>query len=94
MPVTAGYGVHDTQKQYKSVSVSFGVAWSRTLKDGTIVHFIDNILPSSSRIDERNLVFCIFLNVAHSSITLLDTTYLSNLRVLILFETRIRQLDT
>ena len=94
MPVTAMGVVRDTKDKYKSVSASYGIAWSHILNDGRNVQFGDNILSSYSRIDERNLIFCVCLNIAHSSVTFLDTIYLRNLRVLIVFETKLSSLNT
>ena len=54
----------------------------------------DNCLSKDERIDERNLIKCVELNLCHSSLSDLNTVYLTELRVLILMCSRIRSLNT
>ena len=48
----------------------------------------------TSRIDERNLEQCLYLNLMNSSINRINTTYLYNVIVLVLCYTGICSLDT
>ena len=85
--------IYDTRDQYKLEIVSFGWDDTVTLDDGIEIYFENNLITSNARFDERNLFYCKYLNIQCSSITELDTIYLSNLEVLILNETKIDYLN-
>ena len=57
--------------------------------DGSALTFTDNKVENTYRIDERNLLYCWYLNLGESSIIELCTLHLKNLRVLILSKTRV-----
>ena len=65
-----------------------------TMPGGANVMFENNALLTSRRVDERNLLFCHYLNLRQSSIISLETTHLRNLRGLILNWTAIDTLNT
>ena len=72
---------------FKELQVNFGVEFTtETMKfnDGSTITFTDNKLENTDRIDERNLVYCQYLNLRESSIIDLCTLHLVNLRVLML----------
>ena len=48
----------------------------------------------ASRIDERNLSYCQFLNLMNSSVNRIDTSYLYNVKVLVLCFTSVCSLET
>ena len=97
MPLKSTGHILDTQNVYKKQKISYGFWYKGQdlyLSDGTQITFDSNKLHIASRFDERNLVFCKQLNLQNSSITSVDTTYLSSLCVLILYRTRIDALST
>ena len=77
--------MHSTQDKYKHENVSYGTAWTAELVDGTEIEFSENCLETATKIDERNLEHCLYLQLANSSITELDTKFLCNVRVLVMF---------
>ena len=79
---------------YKVQKVSYGYSYSAKLWDGSEVEFDSNQLKKFTGIDERNLKFCLYLNLWKASITSIDTTWLSALRVLILQEVNIDYINT
>ena len=58
------------------------------------IQFDYNVLETATRIDERNLKFCIYLNLCNASIISMDTIWLGALRVLILFGVKINSINT
>ena len=66
-------------------NVSFGVDWSSfwgdiVLDDGSCVEFIHNKLKNATRIDERNLIHCKYLNLCGAvCLEDIDLHYLGNL---------------
>ena len=94
LPVKANAGSHDTQDMYKVQNVSYGYGWTVELVDGTKIQFARNILTTATSVDERNLKYCIYLNLRDSSIEKLDTTHLTGLLVLILAGCKISELCT
>ena len=54
------------------------------MPDGTEIEFDDNCLEIATKIDERNLQECLYMCLDESSITDLNTVYLSALLVLTL----------
>ena len=79
---------------YKIEKVSYGYSCSVKLYDGSDVVFDDNVLRNFTRIDERNLKFCLYLNLRFASITSLDTTWFGELRVLILWNVKINSINS
>ena len=79
---------------YKVQKVSYGFRVSPELQDGSKIKFDNNNIVRSTRIDERNLKFCLYLNLRDASITSLDTTWLGALRVLILWDVKIDSINT
>ena len=71
--------MQDTSEMLNKANVSYGVAYDCALNNGVFVSFIRNKLITASRIDETNLVYCLYLNLAGSSVTYLDTKYFNNL---------------
>ena len=69
---------------YQLLNISFGSAFTANLSNATQVKFNENKLSVLKRIDERNLIYCKYLNLGYSSIMHLETTYLEALVVLIL----------
>ena len=67
--------IHDTQDMYKVLNVSYGEGFTITLPDSTRITFAINELTTVTSLDERNLKYCIYLNLLHASIRKLDTTH-------------------
>ena len=88
LPVKAPTIMHDTSNMYKTEKVNYGhnACGTINLTDGTSVSFSSSALKNVSRIDERNLVFCKYLDLGNSTITHLDTAYLTSLRILVLYQ--------
>ena len=84
----------DTRVVYKVENVSYGVMMGASLSDGSHITFASNKLTNATRLDERNLCHCLYLNLFSSSITELKTEHLGSLRILIILNTKIRMLDT
>ena len=85
-------GIHDAKEMYKAVKVSYGYwkdGMSCMLADGSAVTFAHNLILKVKKIEERNLVFCEYLNVGGSYIEELNPTYLINLKALYLAGSRI-----
>ena len=68
MPVKAENGVYDTSGDYKKETVSYGSGYSNSLADGTKYSFAEKKLKNVTRIEERNLIHCYFLNLDESSV--------------------------
>ena len=60
---------------YKQQKVSYGTAYTAELLDGTKIVFDANKLTTATKLDERNLKKCVYLNLVEASITSLDTIY-------------------
>ena len=86
--------VLDTGNKYLAQTVSYGEGGRVNLTSDTKISFINNNVRSTLRIDERNLICCLYLNLDKSSIEFLDTKYLIDLRILILNSTNITKVDT
>ena len=76
---SAHSGVFSTTDKFKAEKVSLGWDTWVTMNDGTEIKFHDSIMKTADRIDERNLVYCKYLNLRSSSIINLDTKHLGNL---------------
>ena len=57
---------------YKNDTVSYGNAYVATMADGTEIRFVANKVVGPTRLDERNLTHCKYLNLDGSSITGFD----------------------
>ena len=64
-----------------------------SLPYGTEIKFSDNKLTTATKIDERNLKHCLYLNLYESTITSLVTEHISGLLVLILYRCKINTLN-
>lgn len=93
MPTISYTETKDTQDMYKVNTVSYGCS-NFCSANNMKIKFSANKLINTSKIDERNLIFCLYLNFYCASITSLETTYLGNLRVLILYSSKIEELIT
>ena len=100
LPIKAVGGIFDTQDQYKSISVSYGVegssSWGKiVVRDGANVQFTQNRDYNTIRqINIRNFVYCKYLNLQYAiNVTELDLLYLENLIVLIIWGSGIRVID-
>ena len=92
--------MRDTQGQYKSENVSYGVegsgSWGKiVLKDGSGIVFTQNRKYNTiTQIDERNLVYCKYFNLQYvTNLKKIDLTYLQNLIVLIIWGSGIRVIN-
>ena len=56
--------------------MSLGIKNTAFIDDESI-KFADNIVTAYDRLDEKNLVCCLFLNLRHSSIGTIDFNYLT-----------------
>ena len=86
--------MHNTQDKYKLQNVSYGSAFTAHLVDETEIEFVANRLTTAARVEERNLKYCLYLNLYNASITELDTSHLSSLLVLTLPFCEIKDLNT
>ena len=100
MPITpSSVEIYDTSAEYSLKRVSYGSSYSgwdsgSPLLDGTSYVFEDNYCSTIKQICEYNLIKCLYLNLDSSSITSLNTQYLGQLRVLVLYETYISSIFT
>ena len=58
------------------------------------IKFEENRLYKYTSVDERNLMHCVYLSLTFTSVLSLNTIYLKQLRVLVLFKSKIADLDT
>ena len=74
-------GVEDTTGEYNTKQfinlcrVSFGVKTSVELEDETI-YFVENLVSDHTRFNEKNLVYCKYINLRHSSISSVELEFL------------------
>ena len=96
MPIKpSGVGIYDTSEDYKMERISHGDGYyGPNLLDGTNAKFSVNRLTKYPSLEEKNLVYCKYLNLGCSSIVKLDVKRLTSLRILILRVTRIQVLQT
>ena len=87
---------HDTKNKCNNANVSYGY-WNSglnfTLSDGKKISFTKNKLMTATSIDERYLTHCLYLNLNSSSLKFLNTENLGALRVLHLYEVKLKKLD-
>ena len=69
LPVAPLKNTHDTRNVYNVENVSYGAVMGVDLSDGRHIGFKGNKLTTDTRLDERNLCFCLYLNLFNSSIT-------------------------
>ena len=75
------------------MSVSYGYKYA--LAPGSLnIKFDENKLFRYTSVDERNLMHCQYLGFIFTSIVEVNTRFLMNLKVLVLFKSKISQLDT
>ena len=86
-------GIHDTQSKYRDAKVSYGDGVTLTLLDNIKLSFGYDKLINSSRIDERNLGLCKYLNLDESSVLQIDTQNLGGLLLLRFCNTKISVLN-
>ena len=65
MPVDASYGVYDTKQCYKLDKINLGTAHNTEL-NGAAIQFEEVLVEDYDEFDERNLVFCCYLNLRNS----------------------------
>ena len=61
--------------------------------DDDKARFTDNLVVGFERFDARNLFFCRFLNLRHSAINFVDTTYLFSLEHIDIAFSRIKNIS-
>ena len=66
---------YDTSHLYGQFKGSMGSTTSIEINDNT-VFFKENLINIFNIIETKNLMYCRYLNLRHSSISGLDTTYL------------------
>ena len=72
-----------------SLGYDYSSIWGNIIAgDGTIVYFANNHIQVS-RIDERNLTLCKYLNLCCSAISYINVNYLRSLRVFIIWGSKI-----
>ena len=69
---------YDTVKLYGAAKVSLGVTNVREFQDKTF-NFIENIISEHNSFYGKNLVYCKYLSIRHSSISLIDLKFLISL---------------
>ena len=100
MPLKAPSDTLDTRIMYRKHKVSYGLATTTSLFCDRIdsanerVTFRGNAEMILNKIDERNLIHCRYLNLNNSRVKLLRTTYLCDLRALLIWQTDISKVDT
>ena len=94
LPVrTTSEAIEDTSATHGREEVSFG--YSYNFPSGSFdIKFAFYCLRTRTSVDERNLVSCRRLNFDGASITSLNTIFLKELRVLVLYNSKIVSLDT
>ena len=89
----APMGVFDTSNYAQEEMINLGNSRPiLAINEGVDLVFSVGVLVTFSRIDERNLKKCKYLNLTGSSVTNLETMYFVNLIVLILANTGISTL--
>ena len=63
--VEAIFGEYDTKQFINLCRASFGVKTSVEVGDETI-YFTENLVTNHARFNERNLVYCKYINLRHS----------------------------
>ena len=86
--------IYDTSADYRKQRISYGkLYYGDQIWSSINVDFDDNELTEYVSLEEKNLVFCKFLNLGYSSITQLDTKELATLCVLVLKNTGVQVLQ-
>ena len=73
--VEATAGEYATKQFINAYKASFGVATSVEVDDETI-YFAENLVSDHTRFNGRNLVYCKYLNLRHSSISFVELKFL------------------
>ena len=76
--VAAEAGEYDTKQFINLCRASFGVKTSVELGDETI-YFAVNLVSDHARFNERNLVYCNYINLRHSSVSSIELEFLLSL---------------
>ena len=89
MPIKAIDGIKDSLEMYKADTVSFGSNFDVLAPGSFDVQFASNKLIDYTSLEERNLIHCKYLNLQSCSITYLNTCYLKQLKILVLYGAKI-----
>ena len=76
--VKSADGEYDTKQFINLCRASFGVKTSVEFGDETI-YFTENLVSYHARFNERNLVYCKYINLRHSSISSVELEFLFSL---------------
>ena len=85
-------GEYSTKQFINLCRASFGVKMSVEVEDETI-YFAENLVTNYTRLNERNLVYCKYINLRHSSISSVELEFLLSLQYIDIAFSAIRSID-